>query len=273
MKDWLIRFVALWLAPILRFIFKYDLRGLDNLPRTGPFIVASNHISYLDPIVLIHVGVRFRKPRWYLRFLSKQELFEKQPMRFVMRSSKMIPVDRGTSHASDSLSSARAALRDGEVICIFPEGTISLTLLPMKAFSGVGRLALDSGVPVVPAGVWGTHRTYGKHHKRDIRHHMPVNVFFGEPLVFGPDSDKTAAEAADEIMAAVIRLVDEARSEYPEAPEPDDWWGPPEWPVEAAGRWRPKISKKMPKDEQQQVALEAMRAAAAEAGSGDAGVA
>lgn len=264
------RLVAVPLAPLLRLIFAYDIRGLENIPDSGPYIIASNHISYIDPIVLIHVGMRFRKPKppFYLRFLAKAELFEKQPMRFIMRSSKMIPVDRGTSQAKDSLVSARQALADGEVMCVFPEGTISLTLLPMAAYGGVGRLALDTGAPVVPAALWGTHRTWGKFHKREFAYHRPVTISFGAPRVF---TEGSAQEVSRAVMEETVGLVDDARNTYPERPAPEDWWGPPEWPRAAAGRWRPKISKRMPPDEQVAIAHEAMIDAAESAGESSTG--
>lgn len=211
-------------------LFRVDQTGLDRLPVTGPAIVASNHISYFDPLV---AGLVCLWRRRHVRFLSKRELFERQPVGWVMTATRQIPVDRHTERARDSLRSAVEALAAGELVWIFPEGTISLTLLPMRAHSGVGTLALETGVPVIPAGVWGTHRTWTKSRKPDWRLRRPVTLDFGE--AFHPTGNDPRA-AATEIMDRVVACVDSARSRYPVKPGPRDWWGPPSWPLERAGR-------------------------------------
>lgn len=233
-------------APVLSW-FKADVRGLEWVPTDGPVIVASNHISHMDPLVLERTALLLR-PKVRYRFLAKAELFDKQPLAWAMDHLGQIPVDRGSAAASDSLRSAREAIGRGEAVAIFPEGTVSLTFVPMRPHSGVGRLALDTGAPVVPAGLWGTHRSMTKYRKRDLAWRRPVTVDYGPPRVYTPD-DGDAQTVTEAIWARVIREVVSARARYPETPGPDDWWGPPDWPIERAGRWRPKLDKSMTPEE------------------------
>ncbi len=221
------------LGPIMRILFRFDSVGVDNLP-SGPFILASNHVSYMDPIMIQAVTIRRHKPGIFPKYLSKSELFNKKFMRWFMSNAGQIPVDRDSSHARDSLRHARAALEAGDVVGIFPEGTISLTLVPMSAHSGVGRLAVDTKVPVVPAAVWGTHRSWPKYHKRNFGFRRPIVIEFGEPKTYvGSDP----VEASNDIMRQIVELVDDARSRYPTDAH-GAWWGPPDWPIERGGKWR-----------------------------------
>ncbi|MBX7160267.1 MAG: 1-acyl-sn-glycerol-3-phosphate acyltransferase [Acidimicrobiia bacterium] len=243
MADFLFKLGVTVLRPPVLSWFKFDVRGLDWVPTDGPVIIASNHISHMDPFALARTGLLLHPTRRY-RFLAKAELFEKQPLAWAMRRLGQIPVDRGTAAASDSLRSAREALERGEAVVIFPEGTVSVTFVPMRPHTGVGRLALDSGAPVVPAGVWGTHRSMTKYRERDLSWRRPVTIDYGPPRVYTSD-DGDAHAVTEAIFKRVIAEVVSARARYPEAPGPDDWWGPPAWPIERAGRWRPKLDKSM----------------------------
>jgi 1-acyl-sn-glycerol-3-phosphate acyltransferase len=227
--------------------FDETVSGLEHIPETGPLIVASNHISHLDPITLCQVFWKNR-PRRQLNFLAKDELFVKQPLKGIMKATGQIPVARGSSSAKDSLVHARAALNEGRTVMIFPEGTVSVLFLPMKAHSGVGRLALDTGVGVLPIGIWGTHRTMSKYRERDVVAHRPVTIDIGPVRRYGT-ADGTPRDVAEDVMSAIVGLVESARARYPESPSPGDWWGPPEWPADKAGRWRPKLDKSMGPDE------------------------
>lgn len=227
--------------------FDEDVVGLEHIPESGPLIVASNHISHLDPITLCQVFWKNR-PRRQLNFLAKEELFAKQPLKSLMRITGQIPVARGSSSAKDSLVHAREALNDGRTVMIFPEGTVSVLFVPMKPHSGVGRLALETGVGVLPIGVWGTHRTMSKYRERDIVAHRPVTIDIGPVRRYGT-GDGSARDVSEDVMSAIVGLVESARTRYPERPAVDDWWGPPDWPLEKAGHWRPKLDKSMQPDE------------------------
>jgi 1-acyl-sn-glycerol-3-phosphate acyltransferase len=217
------------LYPPVHFGVHWHLEGLEHIPRTGAVILASNHVSYLDPLVLAYVATKRGRRT---RFLAKDELFAKKGLGSVLRGLHQIPVSRGTSSAAGSLVLAEDALRRGECVAVFPEGTISLDLEPMAGKTGTARLAAATGVPVVPIGLWGLHRVMFKGRKPDWRVGVPETVCIGAPLVIEPADD--VAVATDRIMSAVCAQVAAARAAYPDRPVAgaDDWWvRPPETAV------------------------------------------
>jgi 1-acyl-sn-glycerol-3-phosphate acyltransferase len=142
------------IRPLLAAWFDWHIDGVEHLPREGPAIVAVNHVSYLDPLAIGYALDRnHRRPR----FLAKAELFEAPVVGWVVRSAKQIKVDRAGRFALRSLRFAEKALEEGEVVVIFPEGTTTthLDMTPLKPKSGVARLALVSGAPVIPCATWG----------------------------------------------------------------------------------------------------------------------
>jgi 1-acyl-sn-glycerol-3-phosphate acyltransferase len=209
------------LRPPLRFGLRWQTEGLERIPAHGPAILASNHVSYLDPLVLALAADRRHRR---VRFLAKAELFRKQPLAGFLRAARQIPVARGTADAAASLDAAVGALGTGECVVVFPEGTISLDLEPMAGRTGTARLAAASGVAVTPVGTWGAHRIMFKGRKPEWRTGVAVSVVVGEPVAVGPDDD--TREATDRIMAGVCTAVARAREIYPQTPTGDDdgWW-------------------------------------------------
>lgn len=209
----------LW--PPLRFGIRWTIEGDQTIPVRGPVILASNHVSYLDPLVLAYLAdQRHRR----VRFLAKAELFDKRPLGSILRGAHQIPVKRGTSDAASSLDAAVAALGQGECVTVFPEGTISLDLEPMVGKSGTARLAQQSGVPVTPVGLWGMHRVMFKGRKPSWRTGVAETVVVGPPIRIAPDED--VREATDRIMQAICAQVARAREIYPQTPADGDdgWW-------------------------------------------------
>ena len=212
-------------AGLLRLPLRHGLRwrteGLERIPDRGAAILASNHVSYLDPLV---VGMAADRRRRRIRFLAKDELFRKQPLAGFLRAAGQIPVARGTADAAASLDAAVAALHRGECVVVFPEGTISLDLEPMAGKTGTARLAAAAGVAVTPVGVWGAHRIMFKGRPPHWRTGVAVSVVVGEPVPVAPEDDPRVA--TDRIMAGVCAAVARARDIYPQAPAPDedDWW-------------------------------------------------
>lgn len=215
--------------PFVRHGLSYTIEGGHVIPRHGPAIVASSHSGYLDPLILGYLlDLQGRRAR----FLAKRELFEKRGLGWALRQAGQILVDRGTTAAARALEDATEALRQGEVVVIFPEGTISLDLDPMPGKKGAARLARMSGVPVTPVGLWGSHRILFKGRKPNWRLGVAQTICVGPPV--GVSAGDDLAEATDGIMEAISERVRRARELYPQRPEPgeDDWWvRPPETAV------------------------------------------
>jgi 1-acyl-sn-glycerol-3-phosphate acyltransferase len=205
----------------LRYGIRWTIEGAHLIPVTGPVILASNHVSYLDPLVLAYLADRRHRR---VRFLAKAELFDKGLLGPMLRGAHQIPVKRGTADAAASLDAAVDALRAGECVTVFPEGTISLDLEPMAGKSGTARLAQQSGVPVTPVGLWGMQRVLFKGRKPAWHTGVAEVVSVGDPIRIGADED--VRDATDRIMAAICAQVARARELYPQSPESGDdgWW-------------------------------------------------
>src|SRR5204862_1498433 len=128
-----------------------------------------------------------------VRFLAMAELWKNRVLRFFLVGTKQIPVERASMGAVDSLQAAERALRDGECVCIFPEGVISDDLELMPGKTGVARLAAISGVPVMPVGLWGSQRTHAKGRKARLRPGTAPRIVVGVPVVVAPAADPVAA--------------------------------------------------------------------------------
>ena len=207
--------------PGLRYGLRWTMEGLANIPARGPVILASNHVSYLDPLTLGFVAAH-RERR--VRFLAKAELFAKPGLGPLLRGAHQIPVARGSRDAAGALAAAVDALGRGECVAVFPEGTISLDLEPMRGKSGAARLAQQARVPVVPVGLWGTHRILMKGRKPDWKWGVAEVAVVGEGFVVDPAA--RVRDATDQIMNAITECVARARALYPQRPDPseDDWW-------------------------------------------------
>ncbi|MGQ0823642.1 MAG: lysophospholipid acyltransferase family protein [Actinomycetota bacterium] len=220
--------------PGLRFGLRWTIEGADKISRDGPIILASNHISYLDPLTLAFVANRQRRR---LRFLAKAELFDRRGLGTLLRAAHQIPVQRGKGDAAHALDAALDALRRGECVAVFPEGTISLDLEPMIGKSGTARLARAAGVPVTPVGLWGSHRIMFKGRAPRWRTGVAQVAVVGDPVKVGPDDH--VREATERIMSAIATGVARARERYPQRPTPgaDPWW----WrdPESAYARYQP----------------------------------
>ncbi|GAA1396411.1 lysophospholipid acyltransferase family protein [Luteococcus peritonei] len=134
-----------------------DWRDSHKIPAEGGVLVVSNHISNYDPLALGDYLIF--NGRWP-RFLGKSDLWKVPVVGFFARGCRQIPVERNTSRAGDSLQHARQALADGELVAIYPEGTITADPdgWPMTPRSGAARLALETRCPVLPVGQWGANQ-------------------------------------------------------------------------------------------------------------------
>jgi NTE family protein len=204
----------------IRLGFTWRITGLENIPERGAVLLASNHISMFDPLVIASVAdLRGRR----IRFMAMAELFRKPVPRWFFRSLGHIPVERRSDTARSSLTSALTTLGWGECLGIFPEGGLSRDLEPRAGQTGAARLARWSRAPVVPIGLWGTQRVVAPGHTSSYRPRLPIHVSIGEPLLVADDED--LYEATDRIMTAICAEVGRARTSYP-APRrgEDGWW-------------------------------------------------
>lgn len=202
----------------LRSWFSWHIEGSRHIPREGAALMAFNHIAYLDPLAAAYaVDEAGRRPR----FLGKAELFEDRRIGWLLRSAGQIPVHRGTPKAPMALDQAEDALDAGEIVVVFPEGTITddPDLRPMKAHTGIARLALHTGTPVLPCALWGTANVWGK----GVERHwwpprQPLCVGIGPPITFSgdPDSRDDWRRVGAEIMDAISVRVAELRTLVPD---------------------------------------------------------
>jgi 1-acyl-sn-glycerol-3-phosphate acyltransferase len=215
------RWVVAALRPPLMALTTRDWRGGEHLPREGGFIVAANHMSEIDPFMVAHFLVDHGCPPM---FLAKSSLFEIPVLGKALRPLGQVPVHRGTRRASDALAEAEAAVRDGKCVAIMPEGTLTRDpgLWPMKARSGVGRLALATRAPVIPIGQWGAQELLAPYARRptNIFSRVTMHVAAGPPVelsdLYGREDDPTAlTEATERIMAQITTLVAGLRGETP----------------------------------------------------------
>jgi 1-acyl-sn-glycerol-3-phosphate acyltransferase len=201
---------------LLRAWFRLRHEGLERIPKQGPAIVACNHISYLDPLTN---GEAVDRAGRRARFLAKQELFRIPVVGTVLRGAGQIAVARGSRDGS-SLDRAVEALEGGEVVVIYPEGTVTDRAdgLPMQGKTGVARLALRTGVPIVPMASWGSREVWQKSGKGSLRFGRPILTKIGPPIPTTRDPDAAATEwraLTDDVMEAISDLAVELRDRYP----------------------------------------------------------
>jgi 1-acyl-sn-glycerol-3-phosphate acyltransferase len=190
---------------------KFDFEGVEHIPREGGAVLSINHIGYFDFAL---AGTAALPAKRYIRFMAKKEIFDNKLAGPLMRGMHHINVDR--DNGSASFVAAMRALRSGEIVGIFPEGTISKSFEVKEIKSGAVRLAMGAGVPVIPAVIWGSQRIWTKGVKRDLRRKkIPIFVKFGEPFNFEKGGDVEASEKA--LRETLIQLVHEIQSKYPDS--------------------------------------------------------
>ena len=197
------------IPPVAKAIWRPTVRGLENVPDTGGVILASNHLSFIDSVVIPVVVKR------KVVFLAKSDYFNGSGVKGTLSRAwfeglGMLPVDRDDAKAAlASLDVALEVLGRGEAFGLYPEGTRSRDGRLYRGRTGVAHLALTAGVPVVPVGLLGTPDI------QPVGHRFPrlakVSVEFGEPLNFtdryaGVPLGRARREVTDEIMAAIQKL-------------------------------------------------------------------
>lgn len=214
------RLVVVVAKPLLRLFTKRDRGGADNVPSSGGIIVVANHVSEIDPFVVGEFLFDLGRPP---RFLAKKELFRKAPLRWILDGAGQIPVDRNTTDAGKSLVAAIDALQRGECILVYPEGSATRDpeLWPMRPRTGAARLALMSGVPVIPVAQWGPEQILPyKARRPKLLPRKTMTVRAGAPVDLSRFRDRPVTaellyEASDAIMRSVANLLAEIRGGTP----------------------------------------------------------
>ncbi|MDJ1371516.1 1-acyl-sn-glycerol-3-phosphate acyltransferase [Gulosibacter molinativorax] len=202
-------------VPPLKLLFKYDVKG--TLPATGPYILTPNHYSDIDPVVTGYGVWRLgRKPR----FMAKASLFKIPVVGWLLHKSGQIPVERSRSRAkANSMNAANQIIELGGAVIVYPEGTLTREpdMWPMRGKTGAARLALQSGIPVIPIATWGAQAVVPRFQKKfKFRFRAPIKMIVGKPIDLsefeGKHSSKRAIDGAtDKIMREITALVEEIR--------------------------------------------------------------
>ena len=206
---------------------RIGVSGTEHLPPAGPVVVAANHSSFLDFMV---VGLAAVQRGRLVRFMAKESVFGSILSGPLMRGMAHIPVDR--AHGELAARRALHTLRAGEVVGVYPEATIGRAFVVKDAEDfrrGAAYLALATGAPLVPVAHWGIHRIFTVDGRYSLRRGRAVEVVVGAPLVPLPGED---AEALTERLHDRLRvMVDELVEGYPQRPaDPAHaWWWPARW--------------------------------------------
>jgi 1-acyl-sn-glycerol-3-phosphate acyltransferase len=202
---WLfLKFVLL--GPALYLMFRPKVTGVEHIPREGGAIVAANHVSFLDPLLLPLVV-----PRRRVMFLTKVKYIDKPVLRWILTGAGVIPVATDDPRAvGGAVTAAVEAVRSGRLVGIFPEGTRSPDGRLYRGKTGVARIALESGAPVIPVGIIGTDLAFPRGAK--LPRPRSVRIVFGPPITFEVPEGRTTRSASltrtatEQVMAAICDL-------------------------------------------------------------------
>ena len=188
--------IAVFSAPVLYGLYRLRVRGRENLPATGGYVLACNHVSSFDPWPLA-------MPLWpkrYLRFMAKSELYW-FPLTILLRHVGAFPVHRGQRDTA-AIETAVGLARGGHVVAMFPEGTRRTKGLvkrhEARPRSGAARIALEAGVPLVPAALKGTDK---------LTRLGALRVAYGEPVAIDDLRDRELGEAAHEATSRLMERI------------------------------------------------------------------
>jgi 1-acyl-sn-glycerol-3-phosphate acyltransferase len=190
--------------------------GEENIPSSGGAVVAINHTSYVD---FLPAALAMHRRHRRLRFMIKAEMQQVKVVNFLIKHTRTIPVDRGAG--ANAYAVAVQSLRDGELVGVYPEATISRSFELKEFKTGAARMAVEADVPIVPVIVWGAHRIWTKDHPRQLgRTKLPITVQVGAPLWASEDVARTDAA----LRASMTTLLHRAQQHYPH--ESGAYWVP-----------------------------------------------
>lgn len=239
-KTLIFRFFAALLLPFMYLVGRYRLHGEQNVPATGSFVLAPNHYTNIDPIV---IGVAMWTLGRMPRYLAKASLFRIPVFGWLLAKAGQVPVQRegGSRDGVDPLAQARSIATAGHALVIYPEGSLTRDpdSWPMRGKYGAVRTALDAGIPLIPAASWGAQRILPRYASRiSLFPRKDVDIVFGEPLdlsefVGRPRDPQTLAAATEKLMTAITALLEGLRGET----APSQRWNPAEHGQREIGRF------------------------------------
>lgn len=232
--------LAALVVPFVSYLARIRIVGRERLPREGAFVLAPNHYSEFDPlIVAVAVWRMGRLPR----FMAKDSLFRIPVVGWVLRRTGMVPVARSSSRtaAAQTIAQSRELVQNGRGVIVYPEGTLTRDpeLWPMRGKSGAVRLALAGRIPLIPVAQWGTQEIMGRYQK-GLSLWPPrkrVQLVIGEPVdvsdLIGREHEQSAlTEGTARLMDAITALLEQIREEQ----APEKRWNPADHGQKETGR-------------------------------------
>lgn len=238
-KTPIFRLFAFLLLPFMHVVARYRIHDGHKLPASGAFVLSPNHYSEIDPVV---IGVVMWKMGRMPRYLAKAGLFKVPVLGWLLRASEQIPVERaGAVRGADPLVAARKVADKGLAVVIYPEGSLTRDpdLWPMRGKGGAVRMALETGIPLIPAAHWGTQQVLPRYGKRiSLFPRKTIHVKIGDPVDLSafrgkPLDSTTTAAATALVMDAITALLEDLRGEK----APAERWNPAKNNQKETGRF------------------------------------
>ncbi|MEO7123629.1 MAG: lysophospholipid acyltransferase family protein [Lacisediminihabitans sp.] len=200
---------------------KLKVVGAENLPAEGGAVFAITHFGYLD--FALAEWITWLQNRRRIRFLAKMPVFDKPLVGFFLRGMRHIPVDM--TAGAGAYSAAIAALKQGELIGVFPEAGVSASFAVRDLKTGTIRLAAEAGVPVIPMAIWGGQRLLTKNRKVKFfeRFGVPIRCAVGAPIVVNAEDD--VVTATEHLRETLQSLINQLQADYPVSGT-GTWWQP-----------------------------------------------
>jgi 1-acyl-sn-glycerol-3-phosphate acyltransferase len=197
------------------------LEGDEHVPASGPVVIASNHVSFLDFLL---VGLAARRSGRYVRFLTRHDVWANPVAHPFMAAMRHVPVDRAAPAAA--YLRARTLLREGEAVGVFPEAGVSTSYTVRGLMPGAVALARETGAPLLPMAVWGPQRILSTGQRLDLTRGRPVSLQVGRPMRVGAGDDVDEQTAL--LGHRLQRLLDGLQSRPEHQPRPGEWapWHP-----------------------------------------------
>ncbi|KQM36875.1 1-acyl-sn-glycerol-3-phosphate acyltransferase [Microbacterium sp. Leaf203] len=231
--------LAAIIVPITGLFARIEIRGAENLPSEGAYVIAPNHNSEFDPVIVAVAVWRLgRAPR----FMAKESLFKVPVLGAALRATGMVPVPRASTSANQSMKAAEQIARDGRGVIVYAEGTLTRDpdLWPMRGKTGAVRLALAADLPLIPMAQWGVQQILPRYGKLKFPRRSHVIVEFGPAMDMSAyaatrTQPVTLTKATDAMMNEITAMLSGIRG----LPAPAERWNPSQHGQNETGRLEP----------------------------------